>query len=88
MCSRIAKDPTLINLFVPPLDCNNTIRTTNIISENINVTTNTHQTTALTVTKEYALVNPSVVYAFKKTIKLSFRSFLISLSLTILNFFI
>lgn len=89
MCARIAKDPTLINLFVPRLDCEDNISATSIILEDLNTSiTNTHETTALTVTKQYALINPHVVYAFKKSIKLSIRSFLLSLSLTILNFFI
>ena len=60
------------------------------LSENTNIDTNvtTSDTTALVVLKDSAIINPDVVYKIKKTVKLSIRSFLISVSLTILNLFI
>ena len=42
----------------------------------------------LTVVKHNILTLPKVMYGVKKTVKMSMRSFLLSLSLTFLNFFI
>ena len=44
--------------------------------------------TALVVQKDYSIINPSVIFKVKKSIKLTLRSLFISASLTILNLFI
>lgn len=99
---RLAKDPTLLNLFVPEIEPEiSTLSSNNDVVEEFNFKTidsftsyledsdtKNSQTTALVVQKQYAILDPTVVYRFKKSIKLSIRSFLISLSLTFLNFFI
>ncbi len=45
-------------------------------------------TTALVVQKDYSIINPSVIFKIKKSVKLTLRSLFISASLTILNLFI
>ena len=44
--------------------------------------------TALVVQKDFSILDPSVIFKIKKSLKLSLRSFFISISLTILNLFI
>lgn len=107
MYLRIVRDPALLNLFVPEINCkieqyvsdndlldspiynlNNSNDIVNNFNNLCNSNYDTTQITSLVVQKQYAILNPLVVYRVKKSIKLSIRSFLISLSLTFLNFFI
>lgn len=44
--------------------------------------------TALVVQKDFSILDPNVIFKIKKSLKLSLRSFFISISLTILNLFI
>lgn len=61
----------------------------NIKNNNDNVLELEEQaTTALVVQKDYSIINPSVIFKVKKSIKLTLRSLFISASLTILNLFI
>lgn len=54
-------------------------------SNNLN---NQQLETALVVQKDFSILDPSVIFKIKKSLKLSLRSFFISISLTILNLFI
>ena len=95
---KIAKDPALINLFVPKIESQLSSNTkvdefnfktiSSFTSYLEDSDSKDSKSTALVVQKQYAILDPNVVYRFKKSIKLSIRSFLISLSLTFLNFFI
>lgn len=61
----------------------------NIKNNNDNVLELEEQaTTALVVQKDYSIINPSVIFKIKKSVKLTLRSLFISASLTILNLFI
>lgn len=98
MYTKPVKDPTLLNLFVPDINAQSESKNTqeefillNSIIDNNCFTTleeTSNQTTALVVKKDFAILNPQLIFTVKKSIKLSIRSFLISLSLTFLNFFI
>lgn len=68
--------------------CNESSDEQTISESDITIPPKEEQITALVVRKDYGLLNPDVTYKIKKGMKMSMRSFLISLTLTFLNLFI